>query len=69
MHRQHGCARFAAGASTVDLLSMVQPIYNDQLWVHTAGAWWRSILLLTLQVALLTATARLAMRRLEPGRT
>jgi ABC-type multidrug transport system ATPase subunit len=57
---------FAAGASTVDLLGMV-PI-NDPLWTHTAGAWWRSILTLILQIGLLTAAARVAMRRLEPGR-
>lgn len=60
---------FAAGAATVDLLSMVRPIYNDPFWVHTVGSWWRSILLLALQVALLTAAARLAMKRLEPGRS
>jgi ABC-type multidrug transport system ATPase subunit len=57
---------FAAGASTVDLLSMV-PI-DDPLWTHTAGAWWRAILFLTLQIGVLTVAARLAMRRLEPGR-
>jgi hypothetical protein len=59
---------FAAGASTVDLLSMVRPIFTDPLWTQSTGAWWRSILLLTIQIALLTAAARLAMRRLEPGR-
>lgn len=59
---------FAAGASTVDLLSMVRPIFDDSLWRHTAGAWWRSVLLLALQITLLTGAARLAMRRLEPGR-
>ncbi|MGH3682705.1 MAG: ABC transporter permease, partial [Natronosporangium sp.] len=57
---------FAAGASTVDLLSMV-PI-DDSLWAHSAGSWWRAILLLAVQIGLLTAAARLAMRRLEPGR-
>jgi ABC transport system ATP-binding/permease protein len=57
---------FAAGASTVDLLKMV-PI-EDPLWKHDAGSWWRSIVLLLLQGALLTVAARLALRRLEPGR-
>src|SRR6266511_3572491 len=57
---------FAAGASTVDLLRMV-PI-EDPLWKHDAAAWWRSILLLLVQGALLTVAARLALRRLEPGR-
>lgn len=58
---------FAAGASTVDLLSMV-PTLADSLWTHSAGSWWRAILLLAVQIGLLTAAARLAMRRLEPGR-
>ena len=58
---------FAAGASTVDLLSMV-PTIQDPLWTHSAGSWWRAILLLVLQISLLTAAARAAMRRLEPGR-
>lgn len=59
---------FAATASTVDLLAMVRPIFDDPLWTHGAGSWWRATLLLTVQIALLTAAARLAMRRLEPGR-
>jgi ABC transport system ATP-binding/permease protein len=58
---------FAAGASTVDLLSMV-PSLDDSLWTHSAGSWWRAILLLALQIAALTAAARFAMRHLEPGR-
>lgn len=58
---------FAAGASTVDLLSMV-PSLEDSLWSHSAGSWWRAILLLAVQIGLLTGAARLAMRRLEPGR-
>ena len=57
---------FAAGASTVDLLSSV-PI-EDSLWGHSAGSWWRSIVLLAIQIGLLTTAARFAMRRLEPGR-
>jgi ABC-type multidrug transport system ATPase subunit len=58
---------FAAGAATVDLLRMV-PTIQDPLWTHTAGSWWRAVLLLALQIGLLTGAARLAMRRLEPGR-
>src|SRR5690606_15822190 len=49
---------FAAGASTVDLRSMLRVI-DDPLWAATAGAWWRSILLLLVQVAVLTLAARL----------
>jgi ABC transport system ATP-binding/permease protein len=57
---------FAAGASTVDL----QPItgIKDHLWDHTVPSWWRAILFLVLQTIVLAAAARLALRRLEPGR-
>ncbi len=58
---------FAAGASTVDLRSMLRVI-DDPLWTASTGAWWRSILLLLAQILLLALAARLAMRRLEPGR-
>jgi hypothetical protein len=57
----------AAGASTVDLQRMIFP-FKDHLWAHSLGAWWRSVLLLVLQIGLLIGAARLAMRRLEPGR-
>ena len=56
----------AAGASTVDLLNIVP--FKEPLWVHSVGAWWRSALLLLVQAAALAAAARLALRRLEPGR-
>ncbi|GAA0707642.1 ATP-binding cassette domain-containing protein [Dactylosporangium roseum] len=56
----------AAGASTVDLQSMIP--FKDSLWGHTTGAWWRSVLLLVVQFAALVGVARLALRRLEPGR-
>ncbi|WP_432829014.1 FHA domain-containing protein [Dactylosporangium sp. CA-092794] len=56
----------AAGGSTVDLQSMVP--FKDSLWVHTTGAWWRSVLILILQIAILVGLARLALRRSEPGR-
>lgn len=56
----------AAGASTVDLQAMIP--FKDSLWEHTTGAWWRSALILVLQIAALIGLARLALRRLEPGR-
>ncbi|GAA4251340.1 hypothetical protein GCM10022255_043570 [Dactylosporangium darangshiense] len=56
----------AAGASTVDLQSMIP--FQDSLWEHTTGAWWRSVLILVLQIGLLIGLARLALRRSEPGR-
>jgi hypothetical protein len=56
----------AAGASTVDLQPMVH--LTDHLWAHSVGAWWRSVLLLVVQIAALIGLTRLAIRRLEPGR-
>ncbi|GGM62560.1 ATP-binding cassette domain-containing protein [Dactylosporangium sucinum] len=56
----------AAGASTVDLQSMIP--FKDSLWAHTTGAWWRSVLILLVQIGALIGLARLALRRLEPGR-
>ncbi|WP_344615650.1 FHA domain-containing protein [Dactylosporangium salmoneum] len=56
----------AAGASTVDLQSMIP--FKDSLWEHSTGAWWRSSLILLVQIVLLTGLARLALRRSEPGR-
>jgi hypothetical protein len=58
----------AAGAATVDLRKMVQFQFSDSLWAHTAGSWIRAIVILLVQGALLTLAARLALRRLEPGR-
>jgi hypothetical protein len=57
---------FAAGASTVDLQSML-PV-KDALWEPTSGAWWRSVLIVLLQIAILCGLARLVLRRLEPGK-
>jgi len=59
---------FAAGSSTVDLQAMIPFLQKDDLWTHSAFAWWRSVLFIVLQIALLTAAARLALRRHEPGR-
>ncbi|MEV6924222.1 ATP-binding cassette domain-containing protein [Dactylosporangium sp. NPDC051485] len=56
----------AAGASTVDLQSMIP--FKDGMWEHSTGAWWRSTLILLVQIVLLTGLARLALRRSEPGR-
>jgi hypothetical protein len=57
---------FAAGASTVDLQHMIPLV--DPLWDHTVGSWWRSVLLIVAQMAVLITVTRLALRRLEPGR-
>ena len=57
----------AATASTVDLLSMIP--FRDSLWEPVASAWWRSMLLLGAHIVALAAAARLALTRLEPGRS
>jgi ABC-type multidrug transport system ATPase subunit len=57
----------AATASTVDLLSMIP--FRDSLWEPTASAWWRSMLVLGAHIVALAAAARLALTRLEPGRS
>jgi ABC-type multidrug transport system permease subunit len=59
---------FAAGASTVDLLSMIPPSIQDPVWEHSASQWWRSVVFIVLQAVVLTAATRLALRRHEPGR-
>ncbi|WP_203920471.1 ATP-binding cassette domain-containing protein [Rugosimonospora africana] len=58
---------FAAAASTVDLTHLA-PV-QDQLWVHTVFAWWRSIAILLGQCVVLAAAARVALTRHEPGRS
>ncbi|GAA1764272.1 hypothetical protein GCM10009681_39190 [Luedemannella helvata] len=58
---------FAAGASTVDMQKLV-PFLKDSLWDPTPSAWWRSVLVMLGQIAILVVAARIAMRRLEPGR-
>jgi hypothetical protein len=56
---------FAAGAATTNLLKFPFP---DPLWTHTAFNWWRAALIVLVQVAVLVAATRLALRRFEPGR-
>jgi hypothetical protein len=56
---------FAAAASTTDLVNFP---FKDELWQHTAGSWIRSIAVLLLQIVIVVAATRLALRRFEPGR-
>jgi ABC-type multidrug transport system ATPase subunit/pSer/pThr/pTyr-binding forkhead associated (FHA) protein len=60
---------FAAGASTVDLLSMIPLSIQDPLWEHEASQWWRSVVFIVLQAVILTGATRLALRRHEPGKS
>jgi ABC-type multidrug transport system permease subunit len=56
---------YAAGASTTNLVGFPFP---DPLWDHTAGDWWRSTLIMVLQIVVLLVGTRLALRRFEPGK-
>lgn len=56
---------FAASAATTDLVKFPFP---DPLWDHVASNWLRAVGILLLQIAVLLAAARLALRRFEPGR-
>ncbi len=56
---------FAAGAATTNLLRFPFP---DPLWAHTASNWWRAGIILVVQIALLLAATRLALRRFDPGK-
>ena len=59
---------FAAGAATVDLRGIAPLTFDDPLWTHSATSWWRAVLLMVAQAALLAVAARFALRRMEPGR-
>ncbi len=56
---------FAASAATTNLLRFPFP---DPLWNHVAFNWWRAALILVLQIGVLVAATRFALRRYEPGR-
>jgi ABC transport system ATP-binding/permease protein len=56
---------YAAAAATTNLVGFPFP---DPLWAHTAGNWWRAVLILVLQSAVLVVLTRLALKRFEPGR-
>jgi ABC-type multidrug transport system ATPase subunit len=56
---------FAAAAATTNLVGFPQP---DPIWEHVAGNWWRGVIILVVQIILLVAATRLALRRFEPGK-
>jgi ABC transport system ATP-binding/permease protein len=56
---------FAASAATTNLVNFPQP---DSLWDHVAANWWRSVAILVVQIVVLLAAARVALRRFEPGK-
>jgi ABC-type multidrug transport system ATPase subunit len=56
---------FAASAATTNLVNFPQP---DSLWDHVAINWWRSVAILVVQILVLLAAARVALRRFEPGK-
>jgi hypothetical protein len=56
---------FAASAATTNLVNF--PL-QDPIWTHAPFNWWRAVVILFVQIVLLVAGARLALRRYEPGR-
>lgn len=60
---------FAAGAQTINLPEMLPKSFQDPLFQHDATLWWRSMIFLGIQLIVLTALTRLALRRHEPGRS
>ncbi len=56
---------FAASAATTNLVNF--PL-QDPIWSHTAFNWWRAVLVMFFQIALLVVGTRFALKRYEPGR-
>jgi ABC-type multidrug transport system ATPase subunit len=56
---------FAAAAAVTDLQRFP---FMDPLWLHEPKNWWRGVIILIVQIAVLVAGTRLALRRFEPGR-
>jgi ABC-type multidrug transport system ATPase subunit len=56
---------FAAAAAVTDLQNFP---FMDPIWLHEPKNWWRGVIILVLQIAILVAGTRLALRRFEPGR-
>jgi hypothetical protein len=55
---------FAASAATTNLVNF--PL-KDPLWDHTVFNWWRSIVILLVQIVVLVIGTRFALRKFEPG--
>jgi ABC-type multidrug transport system ATPase subunit len=55
---------FAASAATTNLVNF--PL-KDPLWDHSAFNWWRSIMVLLVQIVVLAVGTRFALRKFEPG--
>jgi len=56
---------FASAAATTNLVGFPFP---DPLWSHVPVNWWRGVIILVLQIVVLAAATRWALRRFEPGR-
>jgi ABC transport system ATP-binding/permease protein len=56
---------FSASAATTNLVGFPFP---DPLWAHEPWNWWRAVIILVLQIGVLVAATRLALRRFEPGK-
>jgi ABC transport system ATP-binding/permease protein len=56
---------FAAAAAVTDLQNFP---FMDPIWLHEPKNWWRGVIILVLQIAILVVGTRFALRRFEPGR-
>lgn len=60
---------FAAGAQTTNLAEMMPKSFQDPLFAHDSGLWWKSMVFLAIQMVVMVGLTRLALRRHEPGRS
>ncbi|MDI1462374.1 ATP-binding cassette domain-containing protein [Catellatospora sp. KI3] len=60
---------FSAAAATTDVGKMLPKLFQDPLFTHSTETWWRAMIFIGVQLVVLTLLTRLAMRRLEPGRS
>jgi ABC transport system ATP-binding/permease protein len=58
---------FASAAATADL-AYLPPQIDDPIWAHEPINWWRGAIVLLLQIVVLMAATRFALRRFEPGK-
>lgn len=58
---------FATAAQTTNIHDMVGLAFPDDLFFHSVHLWWRCMIFLAIQFAVLVGLTRLALRRHEPG--
>jgi ABC transport system ATP-binding/permease protein len=60
---------FASAAETTNIFDMIGAVFPDHLFKHDVHLWWRSMIFLAIQFAVLVGLTRLALKRHEPGRS